>query len=43
MPTPTSREPGLAVTVLLYALARLGLVAVVAGRAHTAESVRFVL
>jgi Protein of unknown function (DUF4229) len=31
MPSPTSREPGLAVTVLLYTLARLGLVAVVAG------------
>jgi hypothetical protein len=31
MSTPTSREPGLAATVLLYTLARLGLVAVVAG------------
>jgi Protein of unknown function (DUF4229) len=31
MSSPTPREPGLAVTVLLYALARLGLVAVVAG------------
>ena len=31
MSSPTSREPGLAHTVLLYTLARLGLVAVVAG------------
>ncbi len=31
MSSPTPREPGLAVTVLLYTLARLGLVAVVAG------------
>jgi Protein of unknown function (DUF4229) len=31
MTSPTRREPGLAVTVLLYTVARLGVVAVVAG------------
>ena len=31
MSSPTRREPGLALTVVLYTLARLGLVAVIAG------------